>query len=219
MKSQKNIACIAMFTLCIVLMFVMTIMLWHQTSLLKLTELEVAELQSQLQEEKESHQADLRLYNNKIAELSVEVACLQEENITLRRQVAILEGLLGEVPEEALNLSDADKVALLKVAMSEAGNQGVIGKALVMRVVLNRVKHPDKYADNAEDVILSGAFNVTQPGGGYWTCVPDWECYVALFLIEHGWDESNGVLYFTSVGYSAYGDEEIAFQYKDHYFN
>ena len=217
MKKQENIAIAAMFIICVSLMFV--IMLWYQTSLRELAELETAAVESQLQQEKESHQEDLRTYNNVIAELNVEIACLHEENIALSRQVQILEGFVEEVPDEVLNLSEADKEALLKVAMSEAGNQGVIGKALVMRVVLNRVAHPTKYADNAEDVILSGAFNVTEPGGGYWTCVPDWECKVALYLVAHGWDESNGVLYFTSAGYSPYGDEDIAFQYKDHYFN
>lgn len=217
--SPANAMTAVVFGICLIALFIVTVMLYQVDIDRRLAHLAIDELESQLQQEQQAHQEDIIKYSSVVAELNTQVAVLQEENIALNRQIQVLEGCIEELPDEVINLSEADKEALLKVAMSEAGNQGVIGKALVMRVVLNRVAHPTKYADDAESVILSGAFNVTAPGGGYWTCVPDWECKVALYLVTHGWDESNGVLYFTSVGYSPYGDDDIAFQYKDHYFN
>lgn len=217
--SAANTMTAVVFGICLATLFITTILLYQADIDRRLAHLQIAELESQLQQEQQAHQADLVQYANIVAELNVENACLREENIAFSRQVQLLEGFIDEVPEEVLNLSEADKEALLRVAQSEAGNQGVIGMALVMRVVLNRVAHPTKYADTAEEVILSGAFNVTQPGGGYWTCQPSWECKVALYLVAHGWDESEGACYFTSAGYSPYGDDSIAFQYRDHWFN
>jgi len=179
---------------------------------------EIAELETQLQQEQEQHDTDVRQLNAVISEKETQIATYYDEVISLKEEIRVLQETHC-IPDEVLNLTDSDKQALLKVAMAESENQGVIGKALVMRVVLNRVKHPTKYVDNAEAVILSGAFSVTEPGGRYYTCKPDWECEVALYLVEHGWDGSKGACFFNNSGYSPYGDPDIAFQYKGHYFN
>ena len=85
---------------------------------------------------------------------------------------------------------------LVKIAMAEAEGEGLEGKALVIRVVLNRV-YSDKFPDSIEDVISQPKqFSVYKEGGRYWTTTPDEECYEALTLIKTGWDESDGALYF-----------------------
>ena len=204
---------------CIVILAVAYMTTYHDLQVTQTAFEEYREESAQaFQSELNLHEAELQILNTTIADLQTENAILLEDIAAMEVHIAALEEIYY-LPDEVINLTEADLIALKKVAMAEAGNQGVIGKALVMRVVLNRVAHPTKFANSAEAVILSGAFTVTQPGGGYWTCVPDWECDAALYLILHGWDESNGVMYFTNQGYSVYGDPDIAFQYKNHYFN
>ena len=144
----------------------------------------------------------------------------------LESQVAVLIAIKGYREAVADNTPEEDMM-LKKLAQAEAGGQGVIGKALVMLTVINRKEHTTKYPDTIEGVVFSGAYTVTAPGGGYWTCVPDAECDAALYLVKHGWTEQellnfyefNPALrayYFTNQGFS-YGDR--LFQYKNHYFS
>lgn len=92
----------------------------------------------------------------------------------------------------------ATDMMLLQVAMAEAESESVEGKALVMLVVRNRVRDA-AFPDSVEAVIFQrNQFQVTEPGGRYWTVTPDTECHEALELIRDGWDESAGALYFES---------------------
>lgn len=167
----------------------------------------------------------IRSKDAEIAELEVEIETWKDKIEALEHEIDVLMEL-GQLRVGVSQFTDAEKIALKRIAMAEAGNQGVIGKALVMLTVLNRVDCPGKFGSTVEGVILSGAYTVTLPGGGYWTCVPDWECEVALFLVLHGWNESIlceeydinpdlKVIYFTNQGYS-YG--ENMFRYRDHWF-
>ena len=105
-----------------------------------------------------------------------------------------------ESGENTLAISEADQDILLKVSMAEAEGESTEGKALVMRVVLNRVAS-DEFPDSntVEDVVLQkNQFAVTKSGGRYYTVVPNEDCYTALEMILSGWDESCGALYFES---------------------
>lgn len=84
---------------------------------------------------------------------------------------------------------------LLKLAMAEAEDQGVIGKALVMRVVKNR-KDSEAFPNTIEDVIFEPKQFSPVWDGRYDEAVPDEECYEALELVLNYWDGSNGALYF-----------------------
>ena len=93
----------------------------------------------------------------------------------------------------------ATDTMLLQVAMAEAESESVEGKALVMLVVRNRVRDA-AFPDTVEAVIFQrNQFQVTAPGGRYWTVTPDAGCYEELGLIKDGWDESGGALYFESI--------------------
>lgn len=103
-------------------------------------------------------------------------------------------------PERAFGDGDSD--VLLRIAMAEAEGESTEGKALVMRVVLNRVQDPE-FPDTVEEVVLQSAdgeyqFSPAAPGGRYWTETPDGDCMEALRMIEDGWDKSEGALYFES---------------------
>ena len=94
-----------------------------------------------------------------------------------------------------LDFTDEESQMLLKLAMAEAGDQGVIGKALVIRVVKNRVDS-EAFPNSIEDVIFEPKQFSPVWDGRYGEAVPDAECYEALEWVLNYWDGSAGALYF-----------------------
>ena len=99
-----------------------------------------------------------------------------------------------------LTITDEESQMLMKLAMAEAENQGVTGKALVMNVVHNRVLS-DEFPNTIEGVIFEPVteeyhqFSVIDDGR-YDAAVPDEECQEALQMVLSYWDGSNNALYF-----------------------
>lgn len=94
--------------------------------------------------------------------------------------------------------NEEEREMLTKIAMAEAEGESTEGKALVILVVLNRV-WSDQFPGTIEDVIFQrGQFTPVRDGGRYWTTEPNEDCYKALEMVECGWDESLGALYFSS---------------------
>lgn len=109
--------------------------------------------------------------------------------------------------------SEDDEV-LLKIAMAEAEGESTEGKALVMMVVLNRVWNDD-FPDSIEEVVFQdGQFSVTLEGGRYYTTTPNQDCYEALELVRHGWDESQGALFFESCDGGSWHSKNLEFLYQ-----
>lgn len=108
-----------------------------------------------------------------------------------------------EIPagtEKAAKWGAQDAEMLLRLAMAEAEGESTEGKALVMRVVLNRVASQN-FPDSIESVIFeksggSYQFSSVIPGGRYWKAKPDEDCHKALTMVENGWDESQGATFF-----------------------
>lgn len=98
-------------------------------------------------------------------------------------------------PPTRLTFSPEEELLLLKVGSCEAGNQGALGIALVMRVVLNRA---ETYGMSIHDVIYAPRqFSVV--GCGKWEndyIAPD--APAALEAIKDGWNDSQGALFFCS---------------------
>lgn len=116
-------------------------------------------------------------------------------------------------------LSEDDEI-LLRIAMAEAEGEGTEGKALVMCVVMNRVNY-EKFPDNIKDVVFEkNQFSPVREGGRYYTETPDQECYEALDMVKHGWDESQGALYFESGEGDTWHSRNLdfLFQYGGHKF-
>ena len=82
-----------------------------------------------------------------------------------------------------IQLSHEDEEILLQIGVAEAEGEPVDGIAMVMRVVLNRKESPE-WPDTVE--------------GRYYTTTPNSKCYEALEMVESGWDESQGAMYFES---------------------
>ena len=106
--------------------------------------------------------------------------------------------------------TEREKDLLVQIAQSEAGNQGTIGMALVMRVVLNRVEKNG--TDIETEIFKPGQFATKGMARG------TWETYEALDMVQMGWDESQGAIFFCSEGYNACGSEPL-FRYGDHWFS
>ena len=97
--------------------------------------------------------------------------------------------------EAGLDFTDEESQMLLKLAMAEAEDQGVIGKALVIRVVKNRVDS-EAFPNSIADVIYEPKQFSPVWDGRYDEAVPDAECYEALEWVLNYWDGTNGALYF-----------------------
>lgn len=113
-----------------------------------------------------------------------------------------------------------DAYLLAKIAMAEAESEDVQGKALVILVVLNRVRS-DKFPNSISEVIFQESQFSPIGNGRFDRVEPDNECYEALELIRlNQWDESQGALYFESEGKSSWHGKNLQFlfQYGNHYF-
>lgn len=92
-----------------------------------------------------------------------------------------------------ISLTAEEEQLLMRIASCEAGNQGWIGMALVMRVVLNR---REAWGMSISDVIYAkGQFSVI--GCDKWNngFIAE-EAPIALQAIKDGWDGSQGALFF-----------------------
>ncbi len=97
--------------------------------------------------------------------------------------------------ESTTRFAKADRDMLARIAMAEAEGEGLIGKALVIRVVLNRVESK-AWPNTIEGVIKQPKQFSPVWNGRYDKVTPDTECYAAVELVESGWDESQGAMYF-----------------------
>ena len=109
-----------------------------------------------------------------------------------------------------------DSLELLAMCVeAEAGNQGDLGKRLVVDVVLNRVDDPD-YPDTIDAVIMQkNQFSVVGDGR-IWQMIPAESTYAAVRAeLEHRTNYE--VLFFTAEGFSKYGTDWQ--KVGDHYFS
>lgn len=127
------------------------------------------------------------------------------------------EQIVGMIPEPVF--TESEEKALLKVAMAEAEGESIEGKALVMRVVLNRKEDP-AFPNSIEDVVMQQGQFSTVANGRYSAADPDDGCEEALELIISGWDESKGAEYFESCKYDSWqsGNRSFLFQNGGHKF-
>lgn len=96
---------------------------------------------------------------------------------------------------ETISLNYDEQEMLMKLTMAEAGGEDLTGKALVMRVVINRLRDPE-FPNTVQGVICEPGQFSPMSDGRFYDMVPDEECDKALYMIMHGWDESQGATYF-----------------------
>lgn len=134
---------------------------------------------------------------------------VQEEPVVEEPTSASISVFDNEVVQDSIPLadvskdwSDEDSYLLAKIAMAEAEGEDLKGKALVICTVLNRV-NSTSFPDTIEEVIFANngkiyQFSPVVPGGRWYTTEPNEDCYKAVEMVQNGWDESNGALYFES---------------------
>lgn len=169
------------------------------------------EAQSQRIAELESELAQLR---EEKTMLEVEVEVVRDENESLKEEIEYLQYIIDDpmllFGESLFAFSPEEEYELMAIAMSEAGNQGLVGKMLVMNTVINRM---ERDGVTVHEVIY--APNQYHTAG---MCDPDEECEIALLMVAAGWDGSQGAIYFCNNGYNAYGDTQL-FRFRDHWFS
>ena len=118
-----------------------------------------------------------------------------------------------------LNGVEVKEYEVYMLAMAEAENQDTVGKALVMLVVLNRV-NSSQFPDSVEKVIFQNNQFSPISNGRYDKVIPDDDCWNALNLVQSGWNESQGALYFDSENISTWHEDNLKFLFKhqDHCF-
>lgn len=108
-----------------------------------------------------------------------------------------------EIRIQGFEITFDEAQMMMKIAMAEAEGDGVKGKAMVMAVILNRVKD-DRFPDSIEEVIFQEYKGVYQfspvEDGRYDKAEPDVECHLALAEIERGEYDEVDALYFENAG-------------------
>lgn len=116
--------------------------------------------------------------------------------------------------------SKKNSYLLMKIAMAEAEDEDTEGKALVMKVVLNRVTSRE-FPGSIKKVIYQERQFSPIANGRFDRVEPNEDCQKALDMIaENGWDESRGALYFESKSTSTWHEDNLQFlfQHGNHYF-
>lgn len=152
----------------------------------------------------------------------------QEKTITVSENTHLSGAALppaetDQIQQESMIYSmdwDAEESYLLaKIAMAEAEDQDTEGKALVICVVLNRT-WSDEFPDSIEKVLYQENQFSPVSNGRFDKVEPDQDCWDALLMVENGWDESQGALYFESESASTWHRDHLKFlfQHGDHMF-
>lgn len=127
----------------------------------------------------------------------------------------------AELQNASMNLirGSDDSYILVKIAMAEAEEEDVEGKALIILVVLNRVSD-DSFPDSVSEVIFQAGQFSPVGNGRYDRVEPNDECWEALDMVMDGWDESEGALYFESKSESTWHQQNLIYLFKHgkHYF-
>ena len=188
--------------------------------------------------------AKLRLFIFMIALFIVSIICLiidselsddyTEEEVTTQESEDNTDTVIETRPNEeaqaikppvkedklSSDWGDDDAELLVRIAMAEAGNQSTIGKALVIRVILNRVQD-ESFPNTIREVIYQKHQFSPIANGSFDRVVPTEDCWKALEMVSQGWDESQGALYFESFKNDDNWHSrnlQFLFKYQDHKF-
>jgi hypothetical protein len=98
------------------------------------------------------------------------------------------------IKESKLHFSEADELALMKIAKAEHGNTDAYGQALIMMTVINRL-HSKKFPNSIKGILSQNRQFTTVSNGSYKKAIPDSTTKKALILVETGKVKSKA-LYF-----------------------
>lgn len=161
----------------------------------------------------------IELANTAVISLEAE----KEKNIKANRDVCVYEEIKSESDEMAafkqVERTDRNTYLLAKLAMAEAEGEDTEGKALVVRVVLNRVDD-NSFPNTVEEVINQPKQFSPIENGRFDAAEPNEDCWRAVEDVLSGWNESKGATYFESPSNSNWHSEHLKFLFRhgNHYF-
>lgn len=120
---------------------------------------------------------------------------------------------------EIVELDIEDAQLLMRLAWSEAGNQGIEGQLVIMNVVMNRVKD-ENFPNTVKDVVyqkLGNHYQFSVVGNGvFQNAKPTEETHLALAELESGKDISQGALFFEASGGKNWHKKNRTFLFEDY---
>lgn len=116
----------------------------------------------------------------------------------LREEVRYTAHWDEDVSDNTLQISQDDAVRLMKISESEAGTEGVHGRYLVMRVIINRL-YSDEYPDTIEEIITQPHQFESYQNGSYDTAEPTVEAHLALAELEKNLDPDEDIIAFEAI--------------------
>ncbi len=167
--------------------------------------------------------------STKMEQNKEEMIVIQENLAVIAKEKALFQDILltnksakprNQFVDYGKRQKPEDAYLLAKLAMAEAEGEDIEGKALVIRVVLNRVQ-ADKFPDTVEAVIYQKKQFSPIANGRFDRVEPNEDCWQALSMIEFDhWDESMGATYFESKSKSTWHEKNLKFLFKhgSHYF-
>jgi len=137
--------------------------------------------------------------------LSIDVENVQIEEtryIEQSNKRSLIEPKAAIVQNDCVELDIDDAQLLMKLAWSEAGNQGIEGQLAIMNVVMNRV-NDENFPNTVKGVIyqkLGDCYQFSVAGNGVLNkAQPTEETHQALAELEGGRDISQGALFFEAM--------------------
>lgn len=135
-----------------------------------------------------------RSCKEEIESATEELPVLKEESPVQQMQQAGIEET--ESPQEPLYAwTEENEYMLMKIAMAEMESESIESKALVIRIVLNRVES-DSFPDTIKEVLYQKNQFTPIWNGRYDRVEPNEDCKEALEMVRYGWDESQGATFF-----------------------
>lgn len=116
----------------------------------------------------------------------------------LREEVRYTAHWDEDVSDNTLQISQDDAVRLMKISESEAGTEGVHGRYLVMRVIINRL-YSDEYPDTIKEIITQPHQFESYQNGSYDTAEPTVEAHLALAELEKNLDPDDDIIAFEAI--------------------
>ena len=146
----------------------------------------------------------------------VQIEEVKEEPATEEPEIVYVE---DSEPYINADRNDSDQRMMAKMAMAEAEGESIEGKALVIRVILNRVAS-EEFPNTVGEVLYQQGQWESITNGRYSRVEPDEECWEAMEMVLNGWDNSDGATYFTRSDSGAWhkANLQFLFEYKHHSF-
>lgn len=121
--------------------------------------------------------------------------------------------------DDTLQISYEDAQVLLRIAASEAADQGTLGMFYVMQTVMNRVASPD-YPDSVAEVVFQDYQFQPVQNGTYYTVEIPAEAHEALAMLESNKQPNSEIVAFEATwnDQSLLKYYDILFTHKGHTF-